>query len=117
MTDCTYPGTNKPLRILSSLFYLNTTGQDHISIPFTELILAALNGNTIDWVEEFHQELQDKIVKLHQKHTQNQVKVEMTAIGPHLTLILKAVGVMNLRHEAEVGFHIVSPSSAYKPHK
>lgn len=117
VTDCTYPGAKKPLRILSSLFCLNTTGQDHISIPFAELILAALNGNTIDWVEEFHQELQDEIVKLHQKHTQNPVKVERTAIGPHLTLILKAAGVMNLRHEAEAGFHMVSPSTAYKLHK
>ena len=117
VTDCTYPGAKKPLRILSSLFCLNTTGHDHISIPFAELILAALNGNTIDWVEEFHQELRDEIVKLHKKHTQNQVKVERTAIGPHLTLILKAAGAMNLRHEAEAGFRTVSPSSAYKPPK
>ena len=117
VTDCTYPGAKKPLRILSSLFCLNTTGQDHISIPFAELILAALNGNTIDWVEEFHQELQDEIVKLHQKHTQNPVKVERTAIGPHLTLILKAAGVMNLRHEAEAGFHTIPSTSDYKPHK
>ena len=117
VTDCTYPGAKKPLRVLSSLFCLNTTGQEHISIPFAELILTALNGNTIDWVEEFHQELQDEIVKLHQKHTQDQVKVERTAIGPHLTLILKAAGVMNLRHEAEARFHTVSPFSAYKPLK
>ena len=117
VSDCTYPGAEKPLRILSSLFCLNTTGQDHISISFAELIMAALNGNTIDWVEEFHQELQDEIVKLHQKHTQNPVKVERTAIGPHLTLILKAAGVMNLRHAAEAGFHTPSPSSASKPHK
>ena len=117
VTDCTYPGAKKPFRVLSSLFCLNTTGHDHISIPFAELILAVLNGNTIDWVEEFHQELQDEFVKLHQKHSQDQVKVERTAIGPHLTRILKAVGVMNLRHEAEAGFHTVSPSSAYKPLK
>jgi hypothetical protein len=75
VTDCTYPGAKKPLRILSSLFCLNTTGHNHISIAFAELILAALNGHTIDWVEEFHQELRDEIVKLHQKHSQNTVKV------------------------------------------
>lgn len=117
VTDCTYPGAQKPLRILSSLFCLNTTGHDHISIPFAELILAALNGNTIDWVAELHQELHDEIVKLHQKHSQTHVKVERTAIGPHLTLILKAAGVMNVRHEAEAGFHTLNSTSTFKPHK
>ena len=117
VTDCTYPGAKKPLRILSSLFCLNTTGHNHISISFAELILAALNGSTIDWVEEFHQELRDEIVKLHQKHSQGSVKVERTAIGPHLTLILKAAGVMNLRHEAEAGFHVVKTFSTNQPKK
>jgi len=61
----------------SALYFVSIqrTGHNHISIPFAELILAALNGHTIDWVEEFRQELRDEIVKLHQKHSQNTVKV------------------------------------------
>lgn len=46
--DCTYPGAKRPLRILSSSFCLNTAGQNHISISFAELILAALNGQAVD---------------------------------------------------------------------
>ena len=111
VTDCTYPGAKKPLKILSSLFCLNTTGQNQISILFAKLILAALNGHTIDWVEEFHQELCEEIVKLHQRHSQTTVRVERTTIGPHLTLILKAAGVMDLRHEIKEGFHVAKPFS------
>lgn len=105
VSDCTFPGAKKPLRILSSLFCLNTTSQNHISISFAELILAALNGHNIDWAGEFYQEFRDEIIKLHQKHTQTTVKVVRTTIGPHLTLILKAAGVMNIRNEVEAGFY------------
>ena len=65
VADCAYPGAKKPLRMLSSLFCLNTTSHTHISISFAELIVAALNGHTIDWAEEFYQEFHDEIVKLH----------------------------------------------------
>lgn len=56
VTDCTYPGAKKPLRLLSSLFCLNTAGQNHISVLFAELIQVALNGQAVDWPGEFYQE-------------------------------------------------------------
>ena len=105
VADCAYPGAKKPLRMLSSLFCLNTTNHTHISISFAELIVAALNGHTIDWAEEFYQEFYDEIVKLHRKHAQTHVKVQRTTIGPHLTLILKGAGMMNIGEEAEAGFY------------
>lgn len=105
VTDCAYPGAKKPLRMLSSLFCLNTTSQNHISISFAEVILAALNGHAIDWAQEFYQEFHDEIVKLHRKHLRTTIKVERTTIGPHLTLILKAARVMNIREETEAGFY------------
>ena len=107
VADCAYPGTKKPLRMLSSLFCLNTTSQTHISISFVELIVAVLNGHTIDWAEEFYQKFHDKIIKLHRKHAQTTVKVQRTTIGPHLTLILKAVGVMDIWEGTEASFYKV----------
>lgn len=107
VSDCSYPGAKKPLRILSSLFCLNITSQIHISIPFAELVLATLNGHTIDWTEEFYQEFRDEVLKLHHKHSQTVVKMVRTTIGPHLTLLIKAAGAMDLRHEIEAGFHVV----------
>lgn len=105
VTDCTYPGAKKPLRFLSSLFCLNTTAQNYIAVSFAELILAALNGQPVDWPEEFYQEFRGEVVKLHKKHAQNSVKVERTAIGPHITLMLKAAGVLNVPQVIEAGFH------------
>ena len=115
VTDCTYPGAKKPLRILSSLFCLNTAGQNHIAIPFAELILAALNGQAVDWPEEFYHSLREEFVKLHKKHSQNPVKAERTTIGPHLTLMIKAAGVMNLPQEIEAGFHTAKPFTTAEP--
>ena len=112
VTDCTYPGAKKPLRFLSSLFCLNTTGQNYISVSFAELILAALNGQPVDWPEEFYHEFRRELVKLHKKHTQNSVKVERTAIGPHITLMIKAAGIMNLPQEIEAGFHTAKSFTA-----
>ena len=106
VSDCTYPGAKKPLKILSFLFYLNTSTQNYISIPFAELILTALNGNLVDWPEEFYQGLHEELMKLHQKHLKNSVKAVRTNIGPHLTLLIKEAGAMNLRHEAEAGFRV-----------
>lgn len=115
MTDCLYPGAKKPLIILSYLFCLNTTGQNYISIPFAELILAALNGQAVDWLEEFYQELREEVLKLHHKHSQNMVKVVRTTIGPHLTLMIKAAGAMNLQHEIEARFHMAKPFCTSEP--
>ena len=109
VTDCAYPGAQKPLRILSSLFCLNTVGQNHLAISFAELILAALNGHAVDWPKELYHELQEELLKLHKKHGQNLVKVERTTIGPHITLLIKAAGAMDLPHEIEAGFHAIQP--------
>ena len=104
VSDCTFPGAKKPLKILSSLFCLNTAAQNYISIPFAELIVEALNGQAVDWPEEFYQGFHDEVVKLHRKSLRA-VKVVRTTIGPHITLILKAAGVLNLRQEVEAGFY------------
>ena len=115
--DCQAAGSKRPLRLLNSFFCLNTSSQYSITIHFAKLVLAALNGEKVDWPLEFFDELKAEVLTLHRHQQEDKAKVIRTAIGPHLTLILKAAGVMNLRHEAEAGFHMVSPSSAYKPHK
>lgn len=115
MMDCSYPGAKKPLRIWSSLFCLNTTGQNHISIPFAKLILGALNGQAVDWPEEFNQKLHEEIIKLHRKHSQSMVKVARTTVGLQLTLLIKAAGAMNLHHKVEVGFRMAKTFSTTQP--
>lgn len=113
VTDCTYPGTKKPLRILS--FFLNTAGQNQISISFVKLILAALNDQAVDWPEEFYLELREEVIKLHHKHSQTIVKVIRTTLGPHLTLMIKAAGAMNLQHEVEACFRMAKPFCTPNP--
>ena len=89
---------------MSSLFCLNPTHQIHITLPFVEMIVSALNDRETDWPQEFYHELPEEITTLHNKHLAAKVKVEKTSIGPHLTLILRAEGVLNIKEELEAGY-------------
>lgn len=104
IADCQYPGAKRPLRLLSSLFFLNTTHQHHIATSFAELILVAVNGQPMDWPQEFYYKITEELLPLHSKHRATKVKVGKTSIGPHVTLILKAAGALNIREELEVGY-------------
>ena len=104
IVDCQYPGAKRPLRLLSSLLCLNPTHQHHIAYSFAEHIVAALNGKAVDWPQEFHREMTEELVALHAKHHSNHVKVGKTSIGPHVTIILKAAGVLDIREEFEAGY-------------
>ena len=42
------------LRPLSTFFCLNSTHQSHITVAFIEVLLAAMNGQEVDWPQEFH---------------------------------------------------------------
>lgn len=105
MTDCTYPDAKKPLIMLSSLFCINTTSHNHISISFAKHHVPAPNGQVIDWAEEFSKEFYNEIFKLYQKHTHAIVKVERTTIALHIILILKAAEMMNIRNETDARFY------------
>ena len=104
ITDCVYPGAKRPLRLLSCLFCLNSTHQHHIATSFAENILAALNGRPMDWPQEFYYEISEELLALHAKHRATRVKAGKTSVGPHVTLILKASGVFDIREEMEAGY-------------
>ena len=104
ISDCHYPGARRPLRLLSSLFCLNPTHQNQITLAFVDMIVAALNGQAADWPQEFYHEITEELTALHNKHQADKVKVEKTSIGPHLTLILKAGRFLNIREELEAGY-------------
>ena len=87
--DCQILGAKRPLRLLSSLFCLNTTNQYSISIPFAKHILAALNGQEVNWPLEFYEELRAEMFSLHRRIQQNKAKGIKTTIGPHLTLLIE----------------------------
>lgn len=104
ISDCQHPGARRPLRLLSSIFCLNPTHQNSITLAFVEMVVAALNGQGADWPQEFYHEITEELTTLHNKHLATRVKVEKTSVGPHLTLILKAGGVLNIREELEAGY-------------
>ena len=99
--DCQAVGSKKPLRLLSSLFCLNTTGQYSISITFAKKVLAALNGQEVDWPLEFYEEFKAELITLHRRQHQDSSKVIKTAIGPHLTLLLKEALLLGKQEEKE----------------
>ena len=104
ISDCQHPSARRPLRLLSSLLCLNPTHQSHITLSFVEMVVSALNGENVDWPQEFYHELTEELTALHDKHSAAKVKVEKTSVGPHITLILRAKGILNTREELEAGY-------------
>lgn len=102
ISECQHPGARRPLRLLSSFFY--PTHQNHITILFVEFVVATLNGQKVDWPEEFYHEITEEILTLHHKHLTPKVKVEKTSIGPHVIVILKAAKVLDIIKQLEVGY-------------
>ena len=41
--------TRRPLRLLSSFFCLNPTHQNHITLPFVQIVVSTLNDQNLDW--------------------------------------------------------------------
>ena len=102
--DCKVAGSKRPLRLLSSLFCLNTSGQYSISIHFAKLVLAALNGEKVDWPLEFFDEFKDEVLALHRHQQQEKAKVIKTAIGPHLTLLIENANCLDTQERKIAGF-------------
>ena len=104
IAECQHPGARRPLRILSSFFCLNPTQRNNITVAFLDYVIAALNGQKMDWPQEFYHELASEILALHKKHSAPKVKVEKTSVGPHVTLILRAGGVLDVREELKARY-------------
>ena len=67
-------------------------------------MVAALNGKAVDWPQQFYRELTGELSTLHTKHGASHVKLSKTTIGPHITLILRAAKVLDIREEFEAGY-------------
>ena len=102
--DCQMAGAKRPLRLLSSFFCLNVSSQYSITIHFAKLVLAALNGEKVDWPLQFFDELKAEIITLHRHQRQEKVKVIKTAIGPHLTLIIEEAELLGKQERRAAGF-------------
>jgi hypothetical protein len=102
--DCQVAGSKRPLRLLSSLFCLNTSSQYSISIHFANLVLAALNGEKVDWPLEFFDELKAEVLNLHTHQLEDKAKVIRTVIGPHLTLIIEEANFLGSQERKIAGF-------------
>ena len=102
--DCQVAGSKRPLRLLSSFFCLNTSSQYSISIHFANLVLAALNGEKVDWPLEFFDELKAEVLTLHRHQQEDKAKVVRTAIGPHLTLIIDEANFLGSQERKLAGF-------------
>ena len=106
--DCRVAGSKRPLRLLSSFFCLNTSGQYSISIHFAKLVLAALNGEKVDWPLEFLDEFKTEIIALHRHQQQDKPKVVKTAIGPHLTLLIEQAELLGKQERKVAGFGTIA---------
>ena len=102
--DCQVVGSKRPLRLLSSLFCLNTTSQYSVTIHFAGLVLAALNGQKVDWPKEFFDEFKAEMITLHRHQQEDKAKVVKTAIGPHLTLIIEEAELLGKQERKDAGF-------------
>ena len=104
VSDCQIPGSKKPLRLLSSFFCLNTATQYSITIHFAKLVLAAVNGQAVDWPLEFFDEFKAEVITLHRHQQEDKAKVIKTAIGPHLTLLIEEANCLDAHEKKTAGF-------------
>ena len=104
ISECQHPVARRPLRLLSTFFCLNSTHQSHITVAFMDVVLAAINGQKVDWPQEFHNQLTMEILNLHKKHTTPKVKIEKTSIGSHVSIILKEAGNFDIKEEMEARY-------------
>ena len=104
VSDCQMPGSKRPLRLLSSFFCLNTTSQYSITIHFAKLVLAAVNGQAVDWPLEFFDEFKAEVISLHRHQQEDKAKVIKTAIGPHLTLLIDDANLLGSQERRIAGF-------------
>ena len=108
VSDCQIPGSKRPLRLLSSFFCLNTASQYSVTIHFAKLVLAAVNGQAVDWPLEFFDEFKAAVITLHQHQQDEKAKVVRTAIGPHLTLIIDDANLLGSQERKTAGFGTVT---------
>jgi hypothetical protein len=104
VSDCQLAGSKRPLRLLSSFFCLNTTGQYSVTIHFAKLVLAAINGQAVDWPLEFFDEFKAEVITLHRNQQEDKAKVIKTAIGPHLTMILEKAKLLDKQERKTAGY-------------
>ena len=104
VSDCQLAGSKRPLRLLSSFFCLNTTGQYSVTIHFAKLVLAAINGQAVDWPQEFFDEFKAEVITLHRNQQEDKAKVIKTAIGPHLTMILEKAKLLDRQERKTAGY-------------
>ena len=64
-SDCQIAGSKEPLRLLSSFFYHNTASQYSIPIHFAKLVVAAVNGQAVDWPLEFFDKFKAEVIAMH----------------------------------------------------
>ena len=102
--DCQISGSKKPLRLLSSFFCLNTASQYSITIHFAKLVVAAVNGQAVDWPLEFFDEFKAEVITLHRHQQEDKAKVVKTAIGPHLTLLIEEANFLGSQERKTAGF-------------
>ena len=104
ISDCQIAGSKKPLRLLNSFFCLNTASQYSITIHFAKLVLAAMNGQAVDWPLEFFDEFKVEVITLHRHQQEDKAKVIRTAIGPHLTLLIEEANFLGTQERRTAGF-------------
>ena len=104
ISDCQISGSKKPLRLLSSFFCLNTASPYSITFHFAKLEVAAVNGQAVDWPLEFFDEFKAEVISLHRHQQEDKAKVIMTAIGPHLTLLIDKANFLGSQERRTAGF-------------
>ena len=102
--DCQAAGSRRPLRLLSSFFCLNTSSQYSVTIHFAKLVLAALNGEKVDWPLEFFDEFKAEVITLHRHQQEDKAKVIRTVVGPHLTLLIDEANFLGSQEKKTAGF-------------
>lgn len=102
LSECTIQEAKRPLRFFNSLFLLRTTANT-ISCPVVIHITDALNGKQVDWLEIFRDILISELKSIKEELFKDKTTGMKSMIGPPLTMLLIAEGLLTVPQEIEAG--------------
>lgn len=103
VTECTVPEAKRPLRFFTSLLLLKTTTHA-IPCQYIAHLVDALNGTLVDWPEIFKGIIEVELKCLKEELFKEKSALIKSMVGPTLTMLLMAEGLLIVQQEMDAGF-------------
>ena len=103
VAECTIPEAKRPLRFFNSLLLLRTNTHS-IPCQYIVHITDALNGKPVDWPTVYRELIEAELKNLKHELFKDKSTLLKSMVGPPITMMLMAEGLLSVQQEIEAGF-------------